>query len=167
MTPEAHRGASGVLCLKFGANLGHGKNFARIQNHFGVEHRLDALHQGNVGIPCGLGQVFDFPPADAVFAGDLTAQLHGLGVELGHKIVHLAQKFFPLHVVGAGVNVQVAVPSVAKGLQAEVIFLGQLIRENHIVWNLGHGHHHVALVQELGLFLDPLQEGGAGGPGLF
>ena len=62
---------------------------------------------------------------------------------------------------------QVAVPSVAKGLQAEVIFLGQLIRENHIVWNLGHGHHHVALVQELGLFLDPLQEGGAGGPGLF
>ena len=53
---------------------------------------------------------------------------------------------------------QVAVASVAEVLELEVIVFGQLVGKHHIVGDLGHRHHHVALVQQLGLLLDALQE---------
>ena len=61
---------------------------------------------------------------------------------------------------------QVAVAGVAEVLQPEVVVFGQLVGKDHIVGDLGDGDHHVALVQQLGLLLDALQEGGAGGPGV-
>ena len=100
-----------------------------------------------------------------MLAGDLAAQLHGLGVELGHEVVHLLYKHILFQIVGAGVDVQVAVPGVAEVLQLEVVVFGQGVGVDDVLRDLGHGDDHVALIQQLALLLDALQEGGPGGPG--
>ena len=106
-------------------------------------------------------------PADGVLAGDLAAQLVALGIALGHDYLVAAQELVQLQLVGAAVDVQVAVTGVAEGAQAEAVSRRSLTAVGEEGGNAVHGHDDVHLVEQLIAGLYGGQKRAAGGPDLF
>ena len=100
------------------ALLDVGADLAGVEDALGVKHLLDRLHEPERRLAGGLHQVLLLCVADGVFAGDLPAELGALGIAFVHDGLAAALELVELHVVGAAVDVQVAVARVAEAASA-------------------------------------------------
>ena len=102
-----------------------------------------------------------------MFAGNLAPQFRAFGVQLVHELVHSLFEDRQFHIVGAGVDMQVPVAGVTEHLHLKGEVPLDLFDVQHEIGDGGNGDHHVTFIQQLVLFFDAFQEGGAGRPGLF
>ena len=83
-------------------------DFARVQDHVRVKDFLDAFHQSHVGRSDGLRQIFHLAAADAVLAGNKSAALDSVVVQLHEILVDSLLELRFLQVVAALIDVQVS-----------------------------------------------------------
>ena len=102
-----------------------------------------------------------------MLAGDLALELGALGVGRVHDDLDAALELFLLQVVGAAVDVQVAVAGVAEVAQADADLLAEAADIDQKGGDLVHRDDHVHFVHQPGLRLDDGEEAGAGRPGGF
>ena len=135
-----------------------------VQDAVGIEGGLDAAHELHLPLPHAVPQEGFFCMPDAVLAADLAAHLVGGVVQLVHDSLDFFLPFRFGQIVAADVDMQVAVPGVAKGADANAHAPADFHRLMHKLRNHVPGHHHVAFVHGGGAALDGLQERAPGVP---
>ena len=102
--------------------------------------------------------------ADGVLAGDLALELGALGVGLVHDDLGAALELVLLQIVGAAVDVQVAVARVAEVADRETLLLTEGADVDQEGRDLVDGDDDVHLVEELGVRFDGGEEAASGCP---
>ena len=102
--------------------------------------------------------------ADGVLAGDLPAELDALGIAFVHDGLAAALELVERHVVGAAVDVQVAVARVAEAADGDALRLAGGAGIDEKLRDAVDRHDDVHLVEQLRVRLDDGQERAARGP---
>ena len=132
-----------------------------------VEDVLDAAHERADGGVERFAQVGLLGVADAMLAGDLSAQFVCLCVEFFEDGRERPLPGVFGEVVAQGVDVEVAVAGVAEGADADAVLLLERVREEHELGHVAARHDDVAFVHFRRGGLDRLEEGAARGPDRF
>ena len=80
---------------------------------------LDAFHQAHVGFADRFDQILDLAGADAVFAGNQSAQCGSFCVDQFEELVNAGLEFVLSQVVGALIDVQIAIACMAEALDGQ------------------------------------------------
>ncbi len=142
-------------------------DLAGVQDQVGVKDLLDAEHQIDGSLAQALTQIFHLAAADAVLTGYQSADLSSAFVQDIEVLVYTFLELFLLQVIAALVDVEVTVAGMAEALDLKAALFAELFGKGEELSDLVDRDNDVALIKELGLGLDCLEEAGTCSPCIF